>query len=97
MRLTGAPMPEPPPSLTRRMRHDRPRPCVLPRIALDVPRVNVRQAVVATVRLHVEGSDHRLPLPNLHASTSSARMARTHREAITAPSSPRVRGLPLRP
>lgn len=46
------------PSVTRRMRHNRPRPRVQPGIPLNVPRLNVWKVPVAAVALHVEGRYH---------------------------------------
>lgn len=45
------------PSLARRVRHDRPRPIVEPRVPGLVPRIDIRQAEVAAACLHEERSD----------------------------------------
>jgi hypothetical protein len=58
-------MPIPAPPLARRMRYHGMRPRILARIAFDVPRVHVRQAVIATVALDVESGDYHFVLKNL--------------------------------
>ena len=59
-RLTG---PELPPPLARRMRDNRVRPGIEPRVAVLVPRVESRTTEVATAFGDVEGAKHFSPLP----------------------------------
>jgi hypothetical protein len=47
-----------PPTLAWRMRYDRPRAIVFPRIAFFIPRVDAIESIVGTVLLNVEGRDH---------------------------------------
>lgn len=61
--------PEAPPPLTWRMRNHRTWTCVFPRVTGLIPRVNIRQTVVAAACLNVERSYHcRLPLR--HSATA---------------------------
>jgi hypothetical protein len=60
MRLAGRAMPETTPSLARRMCHDAMRPGVPARVAVAVPRIDVRQSAVDAFRFNKEGRDHLL-------------------------------------
>src|SRR6185312_9123359 len=71
------------PELTRRMRHNRPRSRVQPRVPLFVPRVDVGQAEIASAGLDVESGDlhcERHSLQNTASKRLSASLAASSRD-----------------
>ncbi len=58
MRLAGAAVPEPSPSLAGWVRDDRPRAKILARIAALIPRIDLGEAKITTILFDVEGCDH---------------------------------------
>ena len=58
MRFARAAVPEPAPTLARRMRHHRAGTLILASIALFVPRVDARKVEVAASRCDKKSGDH---------------------------------------